>query len=229
MKIASAGLDLPAGKFKYEDRIFTDLAAKFKPKKLVPYTFEFVGADFASADAAAASANGILDLLILDMEKIESRLSRVQDPAEKRALEKCMAELENQKPVCDMRMEEAELGFVRTLSPLSMKPTAVLPDGSDPNAVCKAVLGKADSMFFYTVGPDEVRAWLVRKNADAVTCAGKIHSDLARGFIKAELVSYADIMKVHGMQEARTKGLVKLVDRDFPVPDETIIEIRFNV
>ena len=68
-----------------------------------------------------------------------------------------------------------------------------------------------------------------RQDSDIVTCAGKIHSDLARGFIKADIVSYQDFMQVYNMQEARTKGLVKLVDRDYTIRAGDIIEIRFNV
>ena len=69
----------------------------------------------------------------------------------------------------------------------------------------------------------------MRKDSDIVTCAGKIHSDLARGFIKAEIVSYDDLMSVYNWQEARTKGLVKLVDRDYNIREGDVIEIRFNV
>ncbi|OGL43941.1 MAG: hypothetical protein A2161_09875 [Candidatus Schekmanbacteria bacterium RBG_13_48_7] len=84
-------------------------------------------------------------------------------------------------------------------------------------------------MFFYTVGKQEVHAWLVQKYTDAVSCAGKIHTDLARGFIKAELLSCEDMMTVHNMHEARTRKLTKLVDRDFIIPMNSILDIRFNV
>jgi len=69
----------------------------------------------------------------------------------------------------------------------------------------------------------------VQRDSDIVTCAGKIHSDLARGFIKADIVSYDDFMQVYNMQEARSKGLVKLVDRDYIIREGDIIEIRFNI
>ena len=84
-------------------------------------------------------------------------------------------------------------------------------------------------MFFYTVGKDEVHAWLVEKNTDAVTCAGKIHSDLSRGFIKAELLSFEDMMAAHNMQDARARKLTRLVDRDHAIPINSILDIQFNV
>jgi ribosome-binding ATPase YchF (GTP1/OBG family) len=113
---------------------------------------------------------------------------------------------------------------------LSFTPTLIYKDTSpDPNIVCRDGLEKAGMMFFYTVGKDEVQSWLVEKGTDAVTCAGKIHSDLARGFIRAEIISSEDMMTAHNMQDARSKGLTKLVNRDYIIPKNTVLEIRFNV
>ena len=82
---------------------------------------------------------------------------------------------------------------------------------------------------FFTVGPDEVRAWTLEKGANAVTAAGKIHSDLARGFIRAECFTYADLM-AHGTEKAlRDKGLFRLEGKEYLVQDGDILSIRFNV
>ena len=153
-----------------------------------------------------------------------------EDPAEKGVLEKCLAHLEDEKPICDLSLDVNERAIVNALGPLSFKPTVVFEDTSpDANVVCRAVMEKAGIMFFYTAGKEEVHAWMVKKGTDAVTCAGKIHSDLARGFIKAELVSYGDMLTVHNIQDARSKGLTKLVDRNYIIQENTILEIRFNV
>lgn len=230
MKIAYTGLNLPEGKIKYHDEIFVSLAEKFQPAKLSPYYFEFLPEDYESADIIAIAHEHVLDLLILDMEKIEGRLSRTEDPSEKEVLKKCLSQLEDQKPICDLFLNNSERAIVNALRPMSFKPTLVSKDTSpDANVVCRDGMEKAGMMFFYTIGKQEVHAWLVEKDTDAVTCAGKIHSDLARGFIKAELVSFEDIMTVHSMQDARSKGLTKLVDRDYIIPANSIIDIRFNV
>lgn len=230
MKIAYTGLNLLEGKIKYNDEIFVSLAEKFQPAKLSPYYFEFLPEDYESADIIAIADEHVLDLLILDMEKIEGRLSRTEDTSEKEVLKKCLSQLEDQKPICDLFLNNSERAIVNALSPLSFKPTLVSKDTlPDANVVCRDGMEKAGMMFFYTVGKQEVHAWLVEKDTDAVTCAGKIHSDLARGFIKAELVSFEDIMTVHSMQDARSKGLTKLVDRDYIIPANSILEIRFNV
>ncbi len=82
---------------------------------------------------------------------------------------------------------------------------------------------------FFTVGPDEVRAWTVERGANAVTAAGKIHSDLARGFIRAECFKYDDIIN-HGSEKVlKEKGLFRLEGKEYIVKDGDIISIRFNV
>ena len=230
MKIATTGLQVPEGKRKYDDSIFTHFVAQFQPEKQSPYYFEFMPDAYEPAQIIAVHADQILDVLILDIEKIENRLSRTPPDDEKAALELCMAGLENQTPACDVPMDDGARALVSALGLLSMKPVVVCESASpDPDELCRQGMDKAGMMFFYTVGKQEVHAWLVEKASDAVTCAGKIHSDLARGFIKAEIVSCKDMMTAHNMQDARTKGLTQLVDRDYPIEPETVLDIRFNV
>lgn len=229
MKIAYTGLNLPQGKKKYNDEIFVDLVEKFQPAKVSPYYFEFLPDDYEAADVIAIANEYVLDLLILDMEKTEGRLSRTDDLSEKAVLEKCMLQLEDQKPICDLSMDNSERAIVRALNLLSFKPTLVYKDTStNVNIVCRDGMDKAGMMFFYTVGKEEVHAWLVEKDTGAATCAGKIHTDRSRGFIKAELVSCDDMMTAHNMQDARTRKLTKLVDRDYVIPMNSILDIRFN-
>jgi ribosome-binding ATPase len=82
---------------------------------------------------------------------------------------------------------------------------------------------------FLTVGEDEVRAWTIRKGTDAVTAAGKVHSDIARGFIRAEVISYADFISSGTMHAAKEKGLLRLEGKAYEVKDGDIINFRFNV
>ncbi len=230
MKIAYTGLDLPEGKVKYNDAILTDLEAKFKPDKVSPFYIELLPDGYEAAEGIAITAERVLDLLIFDMDKIEGRLSVAEEESEKAALAKCYAHLETEQPVCDLEMDEAEREFVNGFGLLSFKPTMIFEDAYvTPDAVCEAVMAKAAVMFFYTAGKTEVRAWFVEKNADAVTCAAKIHTDLARGFIKAEIISHESLMTAHNFKDAGSQGLTQLVGKDFPVPEKTVLEIRFNV
>ena len=82
---------------------------------------------------------------------------------------------------------------------------------------------------FFTVGPDEVRAWTIEKGANAVTAAGKIHSDLARGFIRAECFQYDDLITYGSEKVLKEKGLFRLEGKDYIVKDGDILSIRFNV
>jgi hypothetical protein len=223
------GLDLPEGKVKYHDDKFVELVKKCDPLKVTPFYMEFIQDDFIHADAFVVAADRVLDLLILDMEKLEGRLDRAEDTLEKNLLAKCLERLEQEEPLCDVKFSPEELSLLKTLAPLSLKPTLILSGVVEVNEIITRVLAKAGMVFFYTVGKKEVHAWPVPVHADIVTCAGKIHTDLARGFIKADIVKYDDFLNVFNMQEARAKKLVHLVDRDYHIEDGDIVEIRFNV
>lgn len=82
---------------------------------------------------------------------------------------------------------------------------------------------------FFTVGEDEVRAWTVRRGATAVEAAGAIHSDLARGFIRAEVVAYDDLIACGSLAVAKERGLMRLQGKDYVVKDGDVLNIRFNV
>ena len=84
-------------------------------------------------------------------------------------------------------------------------------------------------MSFFTVGEDEVRAWTVRRGATAVEAAGAIHTDLARGFIRAEVIAYDDMVACGTLAEARKRGKLRLEGKDYVVQDGDILNIRFNV
>ncbi|HEX9635583.1 MAG TPA: DUF933 domain-containing protein [Candidatus Limnocylindria bacterium] len=82
---------------------------------------------------------------------------------------------------------------------------------------------------FFTAGEDECRAWTLRHGATAVDAAGAIHSDLARGFIRAEVVSYPDLMACGSIAEARKRGLLRSEGKTYEVRDGDVIEVLFNV
>ena len=79
MKIAFTGMDLPEGKIKYHDEYLTALQAKDKPRKVAPFFAELLRDEFNRCEAIVLPKDKLLDLLILDMEKMETRMSRVED------------------------------------------------------------------------------------------------------------------------------------------------------
>jgi ribosome-binding ATPase YchF (GTP1/OBG family) len=82
---------------------------------------------------------------------------------------------------------------------------------------------------FFTVGEDEVRAWTIGRDTDAVDAAEVIHSDIKKGFIRAEVLAYNDLMDAGTYAQARKKGTVRLEGKTYPVGDGDIINFRFNV
>ena len=82
---------------------------------------------------------------------------------------------------------------------------------------------------FFTVGEDEVRAWTIKKETQAVDAAEAIHSDIKRGFIRAEVLAYNDLMDVGSYQAAKKKGTVRLEGKTYNVQDGDLINFRFNV
>ena len=84
-------------------------------------------------------------------------------------------------------------------------------------------------MSFLTAGEPEVRAWTIKKGTKAPKAAGKIHSDIERGFIKAEVISYDDLIKEGSMVQAREKGLVRQEGKDYIMQEGDIVLFKFNV
>jgi ribosome-binding ATPase len=84
-------------------------------------------------------------------------------------------------------------------------------------------------MPFFTVGPDECRAWTIRHGATAVEAAGEIHSDIQRGFIRAEVVGYDDLISAGGLNEARKLGKLRREGKEYVVQDGDVINFLFNV
>ncbi len=84
-------------------------------------------------------------------------------------------------------------------------------------------------MSFLTAGPDEVRAWTIRRGMPAVEAAGAIHSDIQRGFIRAEVVAYNDLVKSGGMVEAKKVGTVRMEGKTYIVQDGDVCHFLFNI
>jgi GTP-binding protein YchF len=96
----------------------------------------------------------------------------------------------------------------------------------------RLVKGAFDAMeyiCFLTVGEDEVRAWNIRKGMTAVSAAGRIHSDLEKGFIRAEVVAYGDLLRCQTFAKAKSEGKFRLEGREYVVRDGDIMHVRFNV
>ena len=104
--------------------------------------------------------------------------------------------------------------------------------GMDESGLDKVIKESYDLlglMSFLTAGEPEVRAWTIKKGTKAPEAAGKIHSDIQRGFIRAEVVSYDDLIRLGSLNEAKEKGLVRSEGKDYIMQDGDVVLFRFNV
>ncbi len=97
------------------------------------------------------------------------------------------------------------------------------------NRVIRVAYATTRLISFFTVGPDEVRAWPIREGSTALEAAGEIHTDIARGLIRAEVISYEDLIRCGGMVEARRAGLLRLEAKTYIVKDADICHFLSNV
>ena len=102
-------------------------------------------------------------------------------------------------------------------------------DKSARDKIIKASFELLDLISFFTIKGPQTRAWAIKKGTTALLAAGKIHSDIQRGFIKAESINFAKFKECGSMQEAKAKGELKLEGKEYIVKDGDIINFRFNV
>jgi hypothetical protein len=81
---------------------------------------------------------------------------------------------------------------------------------------------------FFTTGPDETRAWTVRRGATAPEAAGKIHSDIEEGFVRAEVINWSDFIAAEGESKAREKGLIRTEGKEYVMQDGDIVNFLHN-
>lgn len=102
-------------------------------------------------------------------------------------------------------------------------------DESGLHALARVGFDTLGLQTYLTAGPKEARAWTIRKGATAPEAAGVIHTDFQKGFIKAEIVSFADLVDAGSMAEAKSRGKVRMEGKDYVMADGDVVEFRFNV
>jgi hypothetical protein len=115
--------------------------------------------------------------------------------------------------------EEERMEFLRSLG----------METSARNRFIEAMYAHLDLVSFLTVGGDEVRAWPIPKGITALKAAGKVHSDIERGFIRAEVVSYEDFMAYGSEARCREAGKLRVEGKEYMVRDGDIVHFRFKV
>lgn len=101
--------------------------------------------------------------------------------------------------------------------------------GSDRDQLIRTMMDISGQMLFFTAGPKEVRTWIHRKGGTAVEAAGNIHTDMARGFIRAEVMTCSDLIRSGSEREVKAQHLVRQEPKDYVVQDDDIMLMRFSV
>jgi ribosome-binding ATPase YchF (GTP1/OBG family) len=159
--------------------------------------------------------------------------------------EDALANLEHERPESLARIEEHAAAEGAGVVPVSAKLEAELAElGPEDAAAYLHEMGIVESglgrmihasyallrlITFFTAGEPEVRAWTVRQGTKAPQAAGEIHSDIERGFIRAEVTSFDDLIAAGSYAAARERGVTRLEGRDYVMQDGDVVYFRFNV
>jgi len=232
MKISLVGVaGVPLGTHKVKDPRLDQADKLVKADKKVYAHVEVVGEGEAlTADAIVASPEGRLELIIRDLEFAETRLERNPTGAERNAFQKIKACLEAERAVSQAGLAAEELGSVDAHAFLTAKPLVVAEardlQGFDEFLV--RVVGEAGYISFLTVGGPENRAWLIRRGLTAPEAGGAIHTAIQKGFIRAEVIAFADLVAAGGETQAKHANKVRLESRGYVMQDYDIVNFRFS-
>ena len=192
---------------------------------------DVIGQDqLLDADAIVASPASKADLILRDLEFVETRLNRDPQPAERATLEKLKTLLENERFILNSGLSAEELQAVAAHSFCTNKPITVAAQEElqNPQALLLKAFAQAGYICFLTVGGKENRAWPIRRGATAWEAAGAIHSDLQKGFIRAEVISFDDFLQAGGETQAKRAGKLRLEMKPYVVQDYDLLTFRFN-
>jgi len=232
MKIAVIGIPgVPVGKHNLKDPRLDQADKLVEAKKKSYAQVDVVGEDATlEADAIVVSRDRLPDLILNDLEFVETRLGREPSAAEKAALEKIKMNLEGERTVFQAGLSAEELLAVTAHNFHTNKPVtaADAADLENTDALMVRAFAEAGYISFLTVGGKENRAWPIRKGTTAWEAGGTIHSDIQKGFIRAEIISFADFMEAGGETEAKRAGKLRLELKQYVMQDYDLTNFRFN-
>jgi ribosome-binding ATPase YchF (GTP1/OBG family) len=232
MKIALFGLaEIKTGKHNLKDPRLDEADKLVEADKKTHAQVDLVGEDqLIDADAILVSVEGRADLILKDLEFVETRLGREPQEAERQALKKIQTLLEQEKFVFGSDLAPADLQAVAAHNFFTAKPVVVAgpPELDDPDALLLRAFREGGYICFLTVGGKENRAWPIRKGLTAWEAGGTIHTDIQKGFIRAEIISFADFIGAGGETQAKRAGKMRLETKQYVMQDCDITNFRFN-
>src|ERR1039457_1154770 len=232
MKIALFGFtDIKLGKHNLKDPRLDQADKLAEADKKTHAQADVIGeADLLEADGILALRETKADMILKDLEFVETRLGRDPQPAERAALEKIKTLLEQEKFVFNSGLEPADLQAVAAHNFFPANPVwvAEAPDLENPDALLLRAFREAGYICFLTVGGKENRAWPIRKGLTAWEAGGTIHTDIQKGFIRAEIISYEDFIEAGGETQAKRANKMRLETKPYVMQDYDLTNFRFN-
>ncbi|MEW6101400.1 MAG: DUF933 domain-containing protein [Candidatus Omnitrophota bacterium] len=232
MKIAIFSIpELNPGKAGVKDERLDAVHKITKSKNKTYLQVELVAEDdILNADAILANKDSRTDLILRDLEFVETRSLRAETEIEKSLLNKLKAALEKEIFVSGLEFIEEEKKMLSVYGLLTNKPVvlAEAKDVEDSNALILRAVKESGYISFFTTGEKETRSWLIRKGTTAWEAAGAIHSDIQKGFIRAEIISFNDFIQAGGENAAKQAGKMRLEPKEYIMQDADLVNFRFN-
>jgi ribosome-binding ATPase YchF (GTP1/OBG family) len=233
MKIAVISIpQISPGKHNIKDSRIDLIEESFKSRtKTYAYVELIDESKVAEADVILASEDARLDLILKDLEFVTARLNQVESESEKKLLAEFKTALEKEAFLSGLILSEEDKKVVSHYGLLTLKPIFIVTNDElrDLNKLIVKVLKDTGYITFFTGNEKETRAWLIKSSTTAWEAAGKIHTDIQRGFIRAEVISSEDLLKQTSVHQAKQAGALHLVQKDYIVKDGDLLHFRFSV
>jgi hypothetical protein len=232
MKICLFGINgIPTGNHNLKDARL-DQADKLVEAQKKTYAQVVVAAEkeMAVCDAILTSRASLSDLLMKDLEFVETRLARDAGEAEKKVLQKMAEGLVSETPVAKMGLTAEDLAAISAHSFVTNRPVVVAGEEelAAPEALLLRAFAESGYIYFLTLGGKENRAWPIRAGMTAWEAAGTVHTDMQKGFIRAEIISFADLVEAGGETQAKRAGKVRLDLKGYVMQDCDVVNFRFT-
>ena len=228
MKICAFGIQIVLGKHNVKDPRLDQAHERVEADKKTYAQVDLVAEkELVDADVILISQEAFPDLLLKDLEFIETRLGRNPPDAEKAVLQKLQAHLENEGTVRNASLSADELNAVAAHGFFTNKPV-VVAKGEEPDALILRAFKESGYICFLTVGGKENRAWPIPKGHTAWEAAASIHTDLQKGFIRAEIIGFEDFIQAGGETQAKRAGKQRLETKTYVMQDYDLVNFRFS-
>ncbi len=233
MKIGIFGIEgVSAGKANIIDRRVDALQQMFNAAKKVYIQADIIidSGKIFEADGILCAESAKLDLIIHDLEFVEARLARAEEDSEKKLFSRFKEQLDKEGFLSEMALSEEEKKIISGYSLLSVKPVylAKAEELEEKDKLLFAAYYHLGYISFFTAGDKDSHAWPIRKGANAWEASGAIHSDIQKGFIRAEVVSYQDLISDGGLSRARSNNHIRLEMKEYIVQDGDYLVFRCN-